>query len=116
MKKQPPKPSPKTDKPEVDVFSSPRERFQSVAKNLVNHQEMVDAPSFDTSADIALCQYAVDLGKSVMNAETALAAGYKLQGAVRLLSTFKTLAEQPKPEPARSNPDALRPTEPPRRQ
>lgn len=104
-----------TPKAELTQFSTPKERFQAEAKNIAQHHGLVDSPAFDRGSDAALCEYCRVLAKGVVNAESAIAAGYKLQGAVRFLDHFKTLAEQPQAEPQRPNTDVLQPTEPQRR-
>ena len=81
----------------LTAHASIRERFQSSLANLKAHQDMVDNDSFDRGADGALADLTTEIVGGIVDSNSAMAAGYRLKGAVEFLRRFKTFAEISEP-------------------
>lgn len=75
--------------------SIPRARFQTSADNIKKHRDLVDSPEFIRASDFAVAQYAGECTVGLGTAADAVAAGYKIQGAMEFLQTFRMLSESP---------------------
>lgn len=60
------------------------------------HRSMVSSDTFERSADSAMLQYQSLVAGQIANGNDAIAAGFKLQGALEFLQTFRLLAETPR--------------------
>lgn len=60
------------------------------------HRAMVSSDTFERSTDSAMLQYQSLVAGQVANGNDAIAAGFKLQGALEFLQTLKLLAETPR--------------------
>lgn len=74
---------------------TPKSRFQSVTTNVSQHRDMVGGAAFQRAADYAMLEYQALLADRTNDAQTAVAAGMKLQGALEFLTQFRLLAETP---------------------
>ena len=76
------------------VNPSPKSRFQSVPNNISNHRALIEKAEFDRAADAAMLEYQKALAAQAVDGNSAMSAGFRMQGALEFLSMFKTLAEQ----------------------
>ncbi len=74
---------------------SPRELFRESADNITQHRNLVDSVPFGKAVQFGLLEYQIMLANQTRDANSALAVGYKLQGAIELLSVIRNLAESP---------------------
>jgi len=74
---------------------TPKEVFQSQKDNLSGHNRMMEGFSFEQGLTFAQLQYFRSLGNKVTDSASALAAGYKLQGAIGFIAELRLLAEPP---------------------
>lgn len=74
---------------------SPKQRFQQQGSFVSTHREMVDSAAYNRATEFGLQQYAIMLGQSVGDGNSAMAVGFKLQGAVEILLTMRNLSETP---------------------
>lgn len=72
---------------------SPKSRFLLSNDNITKHRDMVDSGTFQRGLDFALMQYAQFLATQASDGNTAMAVGFKLQGAQEFVVQFKTLSE-----------------------
>ena len=76
---------------------SPKQRFLSgPAANVHKHREMVVSDAFEKGADAAMLQYQIALCAQAKDGNSAMAAGFRFQGALEFLQAFRLLAETPK--------------------
>ena len=66
-----------------------------VESNVREHKQMVDSPPFQKGIDAALLQCLALWGSQVVDGNTAMAVGFKVQGALEYLANLKLLAETP---------------------
>ena len=78
------------------ILLSPKGRFLQSNENITRHRAMLETREFERASDFAMVQYCAAISESVKDANTALAAGFKLQGAFEYAMTFRNLSEQPK--------------------
>jgi len=78
---------------------SPKGRFLQSNDNVSRHRAMLETREFERADASAMLQYCAMIAESVKDANTALAAGFKLQGAFEHAHTFRLLSEEP-PRPA----------------
>jgi hypothetical protein len=93
------------DRPQVNP--SPKTRFQAVNGHISAHRSMIELPAFDRAADAAMLEYSAFTTQQNVDGNSAMATGFKLQGAREFLAVFKTLAEQFAPTVARKDLDNL---------
>lgn len=74
---------------------SPKARFQTLSAAVAEHHVMVDSVAFRRAADYAMLQYQQYISEQVKDGNTAMCAGFKLQGALEFLAQFKMLADNP---------------------
>jgi hypothetical protein len=72
---------------------TPKERFQQVGTFMKRHHDLVDNEMFNTSTDFAMLQYQAQVGRQITDANSAMLAGLKLQGALEFLGVLKNLGE-----------------------
>jgi hypothetical protein len=93
-----------------NVNPTPRQRFQQDTRRVHNHRELASGDIFTLSADFAMLEYLRNQTAKVIDTQSAMAAGYRLQGAQDYLATFRALGESERlPTPVRSanlNPNA----------
>lgn len=77
----------------VSPNPSPRVRFQAIPNAITQHKALLEKPEFDRAADYALMEYNRLTAEQVRDGNSAMAMGFKLQGALEYLQTLKTLAE-----------------------
>lgn len=75
---------------------SPKGRFLQSNDNVSRHRAMLETREFERASDFSMVQYCASIAESVRDANTALAAGFKLQGAFEYAHTFRNLSEQAK--------------------
>jgi hypothetical protein len=78
---------------QVNPNPSPKARFQAVNGAITAHKAMLENPYFDRGCDFAMLEYQRICGENTKDANTAMAAGSKMLGALEFLQTLKTLAE-----------------------
>lgn len=61
------------------------------------HKHLIELPSFEFGIDAALLQYTASLTQGQLDPNTAMAAGWKIQGAHEFVLQLKMLAETMKP-------------------
>lgn len=86
---------------------TPKERFQQVSVFMKHHHTLVDNDIFIAATDAALLQYQLVSTRPIVDANTAMIAGLKIQGAIEFLNTLKTLSDTNLP-PARRPDDNLK--------
>lgn len=59
------------------------------------HHDLVDSESFGRGIDFALLQYQSQLNSRTVDAITASAAGFKLQGVLEFIAVLRNLADKP---------------------
>jgi hypothetical protein len=74
---------------------TPKEVFQSQKDNLAGHNRMMEGFAFEQGLTFAQLQYFRSIGNKVTDSASALAAGYKLQGAIEFIAELRLLAEPP---------------------
>ena len=87
-------------------LATPKDRFRQSDTRISNHRKMVEADVFERSSDAALLQYLSMISSGVRDGNTAMAAGFRLQGAFELMHTLKNISEEPprmQMEPAPQN-------------
>jgi hypothetical protein len=102
-----------SDKP-LPTNPTPKERFKAGKGNTAKHLDLVDSDDFRRSLDFSQLEYCRQVGASVNDNVTAMAAGYKLQGAMEAFRTLLTLADAMPVPTARRDFDNLTPQEPKR--
>ena len=90
-----------------NVNPTPKARFQSAPQNITAHHAMIERDSFDKAADAALLQYCADMAQQTRDGNSAMAMGFKLQGALEYLQTLKLLEETGPTPVARKDLDNL---------
>jgi hypothetical protein len=91
----------------VNVNPSPKARFMAVKRAIESHRQMLETPAFERATDMATMEYERLVAEQVRDGNSAMAAGFKIQGALEFLQILKTLAEA-QPMPARrGDPDNL---------
>lgn len=78
---------------------SPKGRFLQSNDNVSRHRAMLETREFERASDFAMVQYCAAISESVKDANSACAAGFKLQGAFEYAHTFRNLSEQPQRPP-----------------
>jgi len=78
----------------VNPNQQPKARFQASPDNIKKHRDLVDSREFERGADFALLQYVQSIKGTIVDGTSAMAAGFKIYGAVELLEQMKTLAEK----------------------
>lgn len=73
---------------------TPKERFQSAKENITSHQSMTELPAFDRAFDSGMMEYCNMLARGVNDSQSAMSAGFKLQGAIEFAAQVKNLSEQ----------------------
>ena len=77
----------------VSPNPSPRVRFQAIPNAITQHKAMLENPAFDRACDHAMFEYNRLCAEQIRDGNSAMAAGFKTQGALEFLQTLKTLAE-----------------------
>lgn len=95
----------------ANVNPTPKIRFQAEKGNITGHRALIEHAAFDKSADAALLEYQKLLSGQAVDGNSAMSAGFRMQGAVEFLSVFKTLAEQTQMPTPRRDTDNLPATE-----
>ena len=80
---------------QVPTNQSAKDRFQASQINIANHRQMMEQSSFEKGTDAALIQYVSEVSNDVRDQPSALAAGFRIAGAVGFLNTLKTISEKP---------------------
>ena len=75
---------------------TPKARFLENPSWVSKHRELIVSDAFLKATDYGMSQYQVLLSTQVNDGNTAMAAGYKLQGALEFLETLRQLSEPPK--------------------
>jgi hypothetical protein len=82
---------------------TPKERFQQSAARLGAHRALVDSEAFQVGIDHALLEFQHLVAGRVTDANSAAAAGMKIQGVKEFVDIFRMLSETfALPAPARS--------------
>lgn len=91
--------------PAANLNPSPKARFMQSGTRISNHRALVMSDAFGEAADAAMLQLQMALAGQVKDGNTAMAVGFRLLGAEEFLSTFRLLAETPRPPapPVRDN-------------
>lgn len=90
-------PTDKNKAPAPPVNPSPKQRFLQ-SKSLVSaHRSILDRPEFEVVCDYAMLHYQYLLSGKTVDAITASAAGFKLQGALEFLAVLRNLSETTPP-------------------
>lgn len=76
-----------------NVNLSPRARFQLVRNAITSHRALIEHAQFDPSTDAAMLEYQSQLAMQNKDGNSAMANGFKIQGAIEYLQTLKQLAE-----------------------
>jgi hypothetical protein len=74
---------------------TPKQRFQLQALAINEHRDMVVSRPYQSSVDFGLLEYVNELADDVKDGNSAAAVGFKLQGAVSIIRTMKSLSETP---------------------
>lgn len=77
----------------VNPNPSPRARFQKENGAVTAHRALLENPYFDKGADAAMLEYGSLVAQQAKDGNSAMAAGFRLQGAIEFLQVLKTLAE-----------------------
>jgi hypothetical protein len=72
---------------------SPKRRFLETPANVHGHRALIDLPQFEHSADAAMLEYCSLIASQVKDGNSAMAAGFKLQGAFEHAQTFRMISE-----------------------
>lgn len=82
--------------------ASPKARFISNPRAISEHRQMVDSAAFSVGCDSALLQYQVLLSEQTKDGNTAMANGFKMQGATEVIAILKTISESSPIAPRRT--------------
>lgn len=77
---------------------TPAQRFRQSPDSISKHRDMVDSTTYQRSIDFGIEQYAINLSQQVQDGNSAMAVGFKLQGAIEIILTMRNLSETP-PQP-----------------
>jgi hypothetical protein len=72
-----------------------KSRFMLSETRKSNHREMIASEIFKASSESAMLHYLNVIAGTVRDANSAVAAGFKLAGAFEVMYGLKTLAETP---------------------
>jgi hypothetical protein len=78
------------------VNPSPAQRYRSNPTWVNQHRELIVSDPFMRAVDYGLLEYASLLAKQNENGNSAMAGGFKLQGAMELVQTLRHLSEFPR--------------------
>ncbi len=81
--------------PASQINLSPKARFQQSNDTISRHRAMLETREFERASDTAVIQYAALIAETVKDANSAVAAGFKLQAVFEFLHTMRNLGEQP---------------------
>ncbi len=81
--------------PASPINLSPKARFQQSNDTISRHRAMLETREFERASDTAVIQYAALIAETVKDANSAVAAGFKLQAVFEFLHTLRNLGEQP---------------------
>jgi hypothetical protein len=73
----------------------PKARFQESTQNVTQHRDMVAITPWQRAMDFGMLQYCSLLAQQVTDGSSAMAVGFKLQGALEFQMTARMLAETP---------------------
>lgn len=74
---------------------SPREQFRAAVDNISKHRNLIDSPEFGRAVQFSMLEYQAMLSTQTKDGNSAMAVGYKLQGALELMAVMRNLAETP---------------------
>lgn len=74
---------------------SPKARFMQSGDNVSKHRKMVDSGEFQRAVDAGFLQFASFHASSITDSQSAMAAGFRIQGAFDVLQTIRMLSESP---------------------
>lgn len=74
---------------------SPKARFIQSTDNVSKHRKMVDSGEFQRATDLGFLQYVAQQMQTIGDGASAMAAGYRIQGAFDALQTVRMLSETP---------------------
>lgn len=77
----------------VSPNPSPRTRFQAINGAITAHKAMLENPFFERGTDFAMLEYQRLVAEQAKDGNSAMAVGFKMEGALEFLQTLKTLAE-----------------------
>jgi hypothetical protein len=72
---------------------SPKTRFQMHGQNLSLHKDMIASKTFEVGTDAAMLHLQMKVTQQITDGNTAMAAGYRMLGALEFLGALKTLAQ-----------------------
>lgn len=78
---------------------TPRQRFQLNQKAISAHRDLVGGIAYSYAIDTALLQYQHELSNSIRDQQSAMAVGYKIQGAQELVQKLWELGVLQEPTP-----------------
>lgn len=87
------KPAEKNKAPEVPKNPTPKERFLQVQELVREHNKVIDNPVFQIGLDHALLEYQNAVSRQTFDNLSAIAAAYKIQGAVEFIALWKNLSQ-----------------------
>ena len=85
---------------------TPKSRFLANSTYINQHRDLITSDAFIRATDVGLNHYQVLLANQVTDGNTAMAAGFKLQGALEYVQTMRLLSEIPK-APTLAKPETL---------
>lgn len=77
---------------------TPREQFRQSGDNITKHRNLVDSPEFERAVRFGLLEYQVLLAGQIRDGNSAMATGFKLQGALELMQVMRNLSETAAPQ------------------
>lgn len=82
--------------------ASPKARFIANPRTVSDHRQMVDLDAFNRGCDAALLQYGLLLTEQCKDGQTAMANGFRVQGANEIIAILKTISESSPVTPRRA--------------
>lgn len=78
---------------------TPRNQFRESADNISKHRKLVDSPEFVRAVHFALLEYQAMMASQTKDGNSAVACGFRNQGAIEFVGVLRTLAESESPFP-----------------
>ena len=72
---------------------SPKAEFLQSADNVTKHRHMVDLPEFARALHFAQLEYAAAVSSKMVDANSAMAGGLKISGAMEFCQVLRLLSE-----------------------
>lgn len=72
---------------------TPREIFRESGDSVTKHRNLIDLPEFSRAVNFSLLEFQTLLAAQVKDGNSAMCVGFKLQGALELMTVMRNLAE-----------------------